>query len=283
MVRKAFLGFAIAATLFFAGNMIYNFAPTSAIEVQFINIGQGDASLIKTAGGRTFLIDSGNDDARGNADASIVTYLRNQRVTTVDVATISHYDLDHAGGMRYIGYYFSPRLLILPRVRTDEEQEVHDDIIQNLSYQTKVVYAKEGDRLEIGDNLKAEVLWWNANGKDNNERSIVMQATAFADKYLYTGDIGESTEAGILGRIDSSRLISNVVKVPHHGSKYSSSPEFFNAVHPVYSVISVGKNSYGHPTDEAMDSIIGSGSKLLRTDLDGTIIFRSNEVGLKRQ
>ena len=281
MVRKALLGFFIAATIFFAGNTIYSAIGESAIEVQFINIGQGDASLIRTEGGRTFLIDSGNDDARGNADASIVTYLRNLGITHIDVATISHYDLDHAGGMRYIGYYFSPGLLILPKPRTDEEQEVHDDILENCSYSTKVVYAKVGDSLKIGDNFSTDILWRNAKSSDSNERSVVMQAKAYNDKFLYTGDIGEGTESEIVANY-GERLISNVVKVPHHGSKYSSSEEFMGAVHPVYSVISVGKNAYGHPTDEAMDRIRGAGSKVLRTDLDGTIIFKSNEIGLKR-
>jgi len=283
MVRKALLSVFIVATLFFAVKTVMLFTEERAITVQYINIGQGDASLIITESGRTFLIDSGNDDARGNADVSIVTYLRNIGIKQIDVATISHYDLDHAGGMRYVAYYFSPRLLILPKPRTEEEQEVHDDILENSPYNTKVIYARQGDRLKIGDNFETDIFLRLANGSDNNERSIIMQAIAYNDKFLYTGDIGFDTESVLLETYDGDKLISNVVKVPHHGSKYSSSSELFNVIRPVYSVISVGKNTYGHPTEEAMDRIIASGSKVLRTDKDGTITFKVNEVGLSRK
>jgi len=282
MVKKALLGFYIVCTLFFVVNFANQLSTKDGATVQYINIGQGDASLITTQSGRHMLIDSGNDDATATSDASIVNFLRNDGVTHIDVATISHYDSDHSGGMRYVAYYFSPDLMILPKPMDADEQSKCNDIISECGSNTKIVYAKQGDDLKIGDNFEADVIWNDPTAAASNDRCIVMQAIAYDNRFLYTGDITTLTEDEMIADLPNDELKSNVVKVAHHGSRFSSSTEFYNVTKPVYAVISVGKNSYGHPTQEAMDRIASSGATILRTDQSGTITFHVDWNGLRR-
>jgi len=286
LLKKILLGIYIAATIFFAyqvgSNIIAHYQPTHAT-VQYINIGQGDASLITTESGRTFLIDSGNDDATSTRDASIINYLRNSGVTHIDVAAISHYDSDHSGGMRYVAYYYHPQLWILPKPETADEQSKLDDIEGYAGSNAQFVFVSQGDKLDIGNDFESNFIWYNPDTSDpSNDRCVVMQAQAYGNHFLYTGDITSQTEDEILANVPNNQLVCNVLKVAHHGSQYSSSPEFLAACQPVYAVISVGKNTYGQPTQGAMDRITAQGATLLRTDQDGTITFTASPVGIHR-
>jgi competence protein ComEC len=279
MVKKSLLTFFVAVTLAFSIQTATQIINRGNITVNFIDVGQGDAALITTAGGRNFLIDSGNDDATQIKNASVVRYLNSKNIRKIDVATVSHYDSDHAGGMRYVVYYFDVDLLILPLPLSEKAKEMHDEIISNADEDTQIVYASVNDNLTIGENMLADIIFYDQNSKDENEQSLVMKVTCFEEKFIFTGDIGFSTEQQILETIPNEDI--NVAKVAHHGSKYSSSQEFYEALTPEYAVISVGNNSYGHPTTEAMERITATGAKIIRTDKSGTINFLINKIGIK--
>ena len=103
--------------------------------------------------------------------------------------------------------------------------------------------------------------------------------TEKAIKVLFTGDIGEKVEKYLTNNFD---ITADILKVPHHGSKYSSSEEFLAAARPKISSIEVGKNSYGHPTDEVLNKLASIGSQIFRTDQNGTIkiVISENEINI---
>ena len=149
-----------------------------------------------------------------------------------------------------------------------------------------VVYARQGEEIEF-EGAKIDILWPDLSYKigqelpDNklNDVSIVAWLNFQDLDVLFTGDISAKLEkqlAGILPDID-------VLKVPHHGSKYSSTVEFLSALKPELAVIDTGKNSYGHPTIETMERLGQVGAQVLRTDLDGTIgiIWQKGEWRIK--
>lgn len=279
MVKRAITIVICAITLSLFSQMVINVANRGCILVDFIDIGQGDAAMITSTGGRRILIDSGNDDASSSKDASIITYLNQNNIQKIDVATISHYDSDHAGGMRWVVHKSDVDMLILPYPKDDKEKETHDEIIAAGKAGMQVVYANYGDKLKIGDNIELEIVYYNSDISDSNSRSIVIEAETFKEKFIFTGDIGIDQEKEIIACYQED---VDVIKVPHHGSKYSSCEEFYKMLTPEFAVISVGNNSYGHPTLEAMERIKPSNAEILRTDEYGTIEFVIDKSGITK-
>jgi beta-lactamase superfamily II metal-dependent hydrolase len=120
---------------------------------------------------------------------------------------------------------------------------------------------------------------YNAKGSDTNNSSIVVMLEYGSTKFLFTGDIGEEVETKLVSaKVD---LKCDVLKVGHHGSKYSSTASFLKAVGAKYGVICVGAgNTYGHPTDAALNRLNAAGYTIYRTDQKGHIVFSSNGVSL---
>jgi len=132
----------------------------------------------------------------------------------------------------------------------------------------KIVLAA-GDRIKYGQAI-LEILWPTENdpGRDFNETCLVARFRSQSLSVFYTCDIGASTEKELIQKYD---LAANVLKVPHHGSKKSSTVELLSAVRPKIAVIGVGRNPYGHPTKEALSRLKEAGTSIYRTDKDGLI------------
>lgn len=107
---------------------------------------------------------------------------------------------------------------------------------------------------------------------DTNDSCPIIRLEYLETSFLFTGDISTDIEEKLLTNYYEN-IDCDIIKIAHHGSKYSSSLEFLQAVSPEYAVISCGKNSYGHPTDTVINNIIEVGSSVLRTDLQGNILF----------
>jgi competence protein ComEC len=231
-------------------------------------VGQGDCSLLSTSDGWDILIDAGPK----SAGPTLLSFLNAKGISELDVIVISHNHADHLGGL--VDLLQSPMIV--------------DQVLYNgLTCTTLIcqdVWAEMGKRgitpqaVDAGDtfvwgSLAAAVLNPQAAPTgDENEDSVVVHLDFYQTDLLYTGDIGFSTESGL---IDASVLKPvDLLKVAHHGSAYSTSSDFLAAVAPQDSVISVGTgNPYGHPSDETLTRLISSGTKLFRTDLDGDISF----------
>jgi len=240
------------------------------LTVTYLDVGQGDSSVIELPDGKTMVIDTGRT---GRETASFLKYRGKEAFDTI---VLSHVHNDHTGGMDYLIKRFKIKelwdngRLILP---------------QNLSASTKHRRLNRGDMIEgkgysiyvFHPYLEFYTMYGNENVAADND-SLVLKIEGKNKSFLFTGDIEEEAEEDVL--LLGKWLKSNVIKVPHHGSKTSAYEPFLEAASPQIAVISVGRdNPFGHPHEETLDAL--NGIKIFRTDLDGAIKIEELEKGLK--
>lgn len=213
-------------------------------QVSFINVGQGDAILIRD-GLTNVLLDCGGVLSFDLAQEVDIPFLRKEKIYKIDCLIASHSDFDHIGAK--------------------------DSFMSKFSVK-KVVTSKEEFPLTVG-NLK--FINYNIySGNSDNEKSLVLSLDFMGKTFLFTGDADKDVEKKIIK--DNPNLKANVLKIGHHGSKSSSCKEFLEQISPEVCVISVGKNNkYGHPDKEVIERLNELGLKCRRTDIEGTITYRS--------
>jgi len=242
------------------------------MEVHYINVGQGDSTLVK-CGDQCMLIDAG-DDTKGTL---IQNYLKKQGVKKIDYLILTHPDTDHIGGAPVIITKFDIDKVFMSNYEKDNK--AYQKLIQALdNKRLKYSTPKVGVQYSLGT-ATITILAPNDEYDNPNDASIALLIQNGDNKFLFTGDSGEEAEEDILSnKIDIS---ADVYKVGHHGSKYSTSPDFFREVSPTYAVISCGEgNSYGHPHAETLNTLRMNGVDVYRTDEDGTIIATSDGKGI---
>ena len=246
------------------------------LSVYFFPVGQGDSELIKTKR-HAVLIDTGpGTKVVSELDKLIPVYKRK-----IDLILITHPNVDHFGGMQEILKHYEVKVVMMNGI--DTESGSYKNMV-NVIKQNKIpiVFARSGQKIEFSE-AKLSIIWPGLDlkihetlpDKKLNDTSIVSLLEFKDFSALFTGDISANAErvlAGILPDID-------LLKVAHHGSKYSSSEKFLATLHPEYAVIEVGKNSYGHPTPEALLRLSGVGAEILRTDVNGLVkvLWKNNE------
>jgi competence protein ComEC len=240
----------------------------TATMVSFIDVGQGDSILITTADSRTILIDAGPPLASG----TLVSYLHNRSISIIDALIVTHPDSDHLGGAADVLHAFTVLSVY------------HPGVAKNTSaYRSFIAAAQDegcpihtaadvhvGDYLGLTSSATIEVLNIDPTAEDVNDASIVLEMRTPGKSFLFTGDIGSDVEGRLIAN-HSFDLNVDVLKVAHHGSKYSTSDAFLDATTPEIGVISVGENSYGHPANETLSRLFGHDVTVLRTDQLGTI------------
>lgn len=238
------------------------------LEVHYMDVGQGDATLV-LCDGHALLIDAG-DNSKGTA---VQNYLRKQGVKHLDYVIGTHPDADHIGGLDVVITKFPCDTVMMPELEKDNN--TYRDVMEALSYQNmEKTVPQPGDSFMLGRACFTVIAplkeYRDAN---NNSISIVLQNGQ--NRFLFTGDAEEEAETDIL---ESGALIkADVFQAGHHGSSTSNSEEFLRAVSPEYVVISCGKdNDYGHPHAQSMNLFREMGSKVYRTDLQGSIIAYSD-------
>lgn len=245
---------------------------TGKMEVHFIDVGQGDAVLV-TCGGHAMLVDAG-DYSKGTA---IQNYLQKQKVKKLDYLVLTHPDSDHIGGAPVIISKFGIGKVFMSNYEKDNKTYLK--LIQALdNKRLKYTTPEPGTRYSLGT---AEITILAPNGTyDNpNDASIALMVRNGENKFLFTGDAGEDAEQDMLAA--GMDLSADVYKAGHHGSRTSTSREFFEAVRPSCAVISCGEdNSYGHPHAETLNTFRMNGVRVYRTDEDGTIIATSDGKGI---
>ena len=248
--------------------------------IDFVSVGQGDGTLITTPGGRHILIDAGSY-FNNNPEKSIMSdYLLKNGVWSLDIVIVSHYHADHYGGLLGILQKYNTKIVFLPLPQTKEELDISNQLAQSLKNRsTKIFFMKVDESVELGENIDLSLLYYDTSSRDTNDRSLIIAFRCYDTKVLFTGDITFWAEDNILRDVNKPRLRCDIIKVAHHGSKYSSSDEFYEASAPSYSVVQVGNNMYGHPADETLVRI-GAASEVYRTDENGTITFYINREGI---
>lgn len=239
---------------------------TSKMEVHFIDVGQGDATLIK-CGGENMLIDAG-DNSKGTL---VQNYLKKQGVDTLDYVICTHSDSDHAGGMDVILTKFNCKTVLYPD--TDCNTATWRDVRSAMEYKGyKRTAPLSGKEYTLGQ-ASFTILSQDGAYESDNDNSIVIMMTHKDVKFLFTGDIEYEAQEGLV----KTDLKADVYKVSHHGSKTGTTEEFLDAISPTYAVISCGEdNSYGHPHAGPLTFLRSRGIKTYRTDEQGSIIALSD-------
>ncbi|MFZ6016417.1 MAG: DNA internalization-related competence protein ComEC/Rec2 [Nitrospirota bacterium] len=240
------------------------------LSVTYLDVGQGDSSVIELPDGKTIVIDTGRS---GRETASFLKYKGKE---TIDVIILSHVHPDHTGGLGYILKRFGVEEL------WDNGRLIYPgNYISNINHRT----LSRGDMVECSGYTiyvfhpypEFYTMYGNEYLEANND-SVVLKIEGRDKSFLFAGDIEEEAEEDIVHL--SRWLKSDVIKVPHHGSKVSAYEPFFKAVSPKFAVISVGRdNPFGHPHKEILDAL--HGAKIFRTDLDGAIKIEELGKGLE--
>jgi len=245
------------------------------LHVSFLDVGQGDSTLLRLPHGSTLLVDAGGlvgSSSFDIGDRVVAPVLRNAGVHRLDYLVLTHGDPDHIGGAGAIIDEFRPRQIWegVPVPRFEPLS-----VLQAASANRGLPWANviAGQRVRV-DEVEIAVLHpappdWERQ-KVRNDDSVVLELRWRDVSFVLTGDIGKAVERTVAERVASAPI--RVLKAPHHGSLTSSSPAFLRALHPTLAVFSAGRaNHFGHPAPEILDRYRAAGAEILRTDRDGEI------------
>jgi len=284
----------------------YSYAEQQSIlRVTFLDVGQGDAIVIRT-NEKTILLDAGDDRANA-ANAVIIPYCKKEGIKKFDSCIISHPHRDHFGGYLDLLQAVSIGEFVYSSDNSsvgDAEESSGDDILYNkmkdMIIAKGIPYNKAvlGQKFDWGKNVKVELFHAEEAARrasdalkiSANEHSLIIKATLGQISYLFTGDAEKGAESKAIADF-KEKLNCTVLKAGHHGSKTSSGYPFMDITKPEYGIISVGAhNSFGHPNKETLDKYAFYKMKVFRTDQDGivdsytdgkTIHFTSNQSALE--
>lgn len=280
----------------------------NATEVHFVDVGQGDAILIRFSDDKTMIVDSGES----KYEKYLLNYINNvffrdDKNKKFDFALLTHSDSDHSGNMVAIlnnyevGQFFRPKILIDGLENGIFEGDVKYDNNETycalisklyelkLSNKTKVEFSTMDSYITLNNNAYVHILSPVKNYYSNtNEYSPIIVFENYGVKFMLTGDSTKDNELEVMNNYDSSVIDVDVLKLAHHGSNTSTSLEFLNATSPKYAIISVGEeNTYGHPSRETLNNIAtynensnNEDIKIKQTQNLGNIICYVNNDGV---
>ena len=299
---RAFYGTAACLTLSGLISSVMIFHPISAaapdgrLHVEFLDVGQGDSAFITFPDGGTMLIDGGgrvtftDDDDEDRpfepdtprvGEMVVSEFLWEKGLSRIDRLVVTHADADHAQGLADVVRNFNVGEIwvgALPKGGS----ELDELLAEAKRYSVPVVQVGRGDAFDI-EGTKIETLWpirsTEQTGSDNNS-SLVLRLIFGETEFLFTGDIEKETEAALLA--SGAVLTADVIKVPHHGSRTSSTAEFVNAVRPSVAIIPVARRSmFGHPHHEVLERWKATSQTVLTTGRFGTITITTDGVSLQ--
>lgn len=259
----------------YAGQSKHSGALTFAV----LNIGQGDGLFIEGPTGIQVLVDAGPNTGGVLRELPKVMAFGDR---TLDAVVETHPDADHMGGFVDVLERYKVSAFITPGII--KHNTVTDALDREVDAQHIPIYiARRGVVLDLGGGAELDILYPDQDvtnfGDKTNDGAIVAHLVYGKISVMLTADAPFSTEAHLIQISTSTDLISDLLKVGHHGSKFSTSDAFIAAVHPQVALISVGAhNTYGHPTQETLGRLSAAGVPVMRTDQRGTIICTSNAL-----
>jgi len=283
--RKIFLGLIAIFILlnFFVWKEVFALNGPHYLKVDVLDIGQGDSIFIETPNMRRILIDGGPDSAvLGKLSKRLPFWNK-----SLDVVILTHPDQDHLMGLlSVLKKYKIDYILWTGIVRDGGNYQKWLELLAKKQKQgSKIIIADVNTKIISGNVFvdtfnPVENLEGRYFGKISNDTGIVSRLLYGKNSFLFTADVSSKVEEGIVR--DNINLASDVLKVPHHGSKYSSSEQFLQAVNPKIAVISAGKdNTYGHPTQDVLQKLQKFGINIFRTDRDGDVEIISDGENIK--
>jgi beta-lactamase superfamily II metal-dependent hydrolase len=266
---KSFLSLVV---VFLVGNIfIWNedaSARKSPAGFYFLDVGQGDSELAVFPSGAKAITDAGPGKQVAAEIPNVLGALDNY----IDVAVISHPQLDHYGGFSELLSHYDFGIFIYNGREADSGTREWQSLIKTIKGKNIPILALgAGDKIFFDEN-KIDFLSPNAKlqaDKELNNTALVEKISMGGVRELLTSDISDKVEKALMKA--GVNLQADILKVAHHGSKYSTSAAFLKAVSPVAAAIEVGKNTYGHPTKDVLDRLASIGALVFRTDLLGTV------------
>ena len=245
--------------------------------VWFLDVGQGECSVIKTPDGAV-LIDSGEYEYA----EEVISLLKRLGVTKLDYCIVSHSHTDHSGGMPEILRSFGADIFLCSKADREyaDQSETTKEIYKAAEkYCGSIIAVERGYHFDLGE-TEFTVLSPGCDYEELNDSSLVIRMTYSNVSFLFTGDVESSAEEEMLTNC-RTLLSSDILKVHHHGSQTSSSESFIAAVKPKVAVISCGKdNEYGHPHLVVLKTLFEYGAEIYRTDLQGTVMIEVDTDGV---
>lgn len=238
-------------------------------KIFFFDVNQGDSSFV-TYNNISILIDTGEKIFTND----VIKILKSKNIKNIDYLILTHDHSDHSSGFFEIYDNFKIENLILPDTLRDESFNEIENFLENSN--VKINYIKNPSNLKISNNFNIKFLSSFKNTPEEfNDSSLVFKLSINDFDVLYTGDIEENGQLNVLNQ----DLKSEILKVPHHGAYNNDKnnvEKFLTKVNPLVSIISVGSNSYGHPSKNTLNILNTLNSKILRTDEVGNILITCN-------
>jgi len=256
-------------------------------ELVFIDVGQGDCLHIRTRSGRNILVDGGGSQNYKVGEKILLPYLLKNGVKKIDLAIVTHLHDDHYLGIEQLARKMEIKKLGIYEANRLREPEL---LAETGLRKQDMLYLNKGDRIRIEKDVWIDVLYPEEHSveeyetllleeKDENRSSLIVKIYYRGLTVLMTGDLGLEGEQEIMRNYEKNQVVlaADVLKVGHHGSKYSTGDEFLNVVDPKIAVFQVGKNNFGHPHPSVIDKCAKKGIIVYRNDLIGAIIFTYDE------
>lgn len=253
-------------------------ANSNQLKVYFFDVGQADSCLIVLPNKKTILIDAGEYKTQ----QQLANMIRSAGVKEINALIATHPHADHIGGMSYIINNFNVEQIFMSKTSTTTK--TFETLLTTIAIKkTALKEAKSGVLINLDNEVSVKIIApINYIPDELNENSVVIKLVYKGKSFLFMGDAGIPEESTMLDA--GVELKSDVLKVGHHGSHYSTSNKFIEKVLPKYAIISVGKNNeYGHPSQTVIDKLEDIGSAILRTDLSGTIVILSDGINIETQ
>lgn len=235
------------------------------LRIHFIDVGEGDSTLLELPGGKVMLVDAGEAEKGEN----VSEYLKKLKIKKIDYLVGTHPHFDHVGGFETILDDFEVEKIYMPKAVHNTVS--YESLLKKIkSKNKKVCSPKAGDIIHSENGGKITVLSPKFDEYENlNNYSIVLDVSFENTTVLLTGD----AENEVLDTLEFGKK-ADILKVPHHGSDTSASEGFYEKVRPTYGVISLGEhNKYGHPHKDVLSLLEKYKTKCFRTDTDKTIVF----------
>ena len=263
-----------AAVICGAGCSVYLSDGFEKTDMVFVDVGQGDCLHIK-AGGKNLLIDGGGSFNYNVGKSTLKPYLLKNGVTKIDMAIATHLHTDHYQGLKELSQTYR-----IKKLGVYEANSVNENHLKKEFKTDEIFYLAAGDVINMGRNVSVEVLSPDRGNpldeKDENKNSLVLRVNIKGSSVLMTGDIDEKGEMTLIA---DTGIKADILKVAHHGSRYSSCEKFIEAAAPETAVIQVGKNTYGHPSEEVIKRLEEHKITVLRNDEQGAVGIRVNKAG----
>lgn len=243
-------------------------------EVRFIDIGQGDATLV-ISDDETMLVDTGDKDETD----TLVNYLKNSGIDKIDYLIVTHPHADHIGECPDVLNNFKVCKVIMPKLPKSQTPTsyIYKKTLTAIQNNGLKLTPASDCQFELGS-CKINLFTPKKTYKNLNDYSTLVKVVHGDNSFLITGDCGGDEEKEIMSQ--NFDLSADVLKAGHHGSRNSSSQEFLDLVAPQYAVISCGENNdYGHPHKEALKRLQKTADTVYITKDDGTVIFKSDGKG----